>query len=83
MYNMYPNKYVNVCESESSMSSHESSVNSSYYGDSLAIYENPITRNNEIVKKLGFMNNIFKELSVLKKEKFDLGLLKEIELVEN
>ena len=49
----------------------------------MAIYENPINRNNEIVRKLGLMNNIFKELGVLKKESFEGDQLKELELVEN
>ena len=46
------------------------------------MYENPITKNNETVRKLGYMNNIFKELETLKKHGLDSALLSELETVE-
>lgn len=34
--------------------------NESKFADSLAIYENPVMKNNQIVRKLSHLNNIFK-----------------------
>ena len=63
------NKYLHYEQINDSLISSRtnSEFNQSLSGDSLAIYENPITRNNQIVRKLGLMNNIFKHLSTLKK----------------
>lgn len=78
-YGLSTKKFAQMPINETILSSRiDSSFNESLSGDSLAIYENPINRNNEIVKKLGFMNNIFKEIGILKKEKFDSQQLKEL-----
>lgn len=39
---------------------------SSIFGDSLAVYENPLLKNQEIVKKLSHVSNIFKDITKLK-----------------
>ena len=57
------NKYVKMPRINDSFSSSNCFDNYSeeqLSGDSLAIYENPVTKNREIVRKLGLMNSIFK-----------------------
>ena len=51
--------------------------------DSLAQYENPTLRNNEIVKKLTCLNNIFKDIKELKEGKISYQLKCELSDVED
>jgi len=46
------------------------------------VYENPILKNNEIVKKLSHLNNIFKEIKKLRVEKLSRDIIHQINETE-